>query len=157
MTGLLLPHKYQLKQQTSYLTTDLKQFSALLDLKRWSELMVWQRVSDPQNIYFSTPSNGVGAHALIEHHFGKIELTITKQTEQEMQFSMLFDNEHSAKGLLRFIRHDNATVVLWQMSGTINTPLLGGYAALYVEYYLKQMMISAFNNLQTELKLRAAI
>ncbi|MBD1580914.1 hypothetical protein [Pseudoalteromonas sp. S16_S37] len=154
---MLLPHKYQLKQQTSFATTDLEQLSPLLDLKRWSELMVWQRISKPQNMYFSSPSYGIGAHALIDHHFGKIELTITKQTELEMQFSVLFDNEHSAKGQLLFIRHNNSIMVVWQMNGAINSPLLGGYAALYVEYYLQQMMISAFNNLQTELKLRAAI
>ncbi|WP_152084908.1 hypothetical protein [Pseudoalteromonas sp. A25] len=141
----------------TFSTTDKTQLSSLLDLRRWSELMAWQRISKSQQLYFSSPSQGIGAHASIEHQLATVELTITKQTPQGIHFSVLFNNEHSAQGQVRFVQQDQSTTVIWQISGTINSTLLGGYAALYLEYNLRQLIISAFNNLQTELKLRAAI
>ncbi|CAH9056067.1 hypothetical protein PSECIP111854_01717 [Pseudoalteromonas sp. CIP111854] len=155
--GLLLPHKYQLKQQITFSTTDERQLFALLDLKQWSKLMMWQRISQTQYIHFSTPSTGVGAHAAIDHQLGRIELTITKKTKQGIEFSMLFNNEHSAIGLLTFTHHNDSITVNWQISGAVHSTLLGGYTALYIEYHLRQMIISAYNNLQSELKLRAAL
>ena len=149
-----MPHKYQVKQHFTYSTKEPQLLSALFDIRRWSELMGWTYLISPERIYFSTPSQGVGAHAVISHALGQIELSVTEQTQNRMQFSVLFADEHNAKGTLSLAHQDNSISVTWHISGSINTPIIGGYTALYIEFYLRQMLISAFNNLQTDIKLR---
>ncbi|WP_158678138.1 hypothetical protein [Pseudoalteromonas sp. T1lg23B] len=151
-----MPHKYHLKQQKTFLTTDIQQLSPLFDLQVWSRLMLWDRMQGTTDILISTPSTGVGAHATIQHQFGNAEITITKNKAQGIHFSVLINNEHTATGQLTLVPLENAVSVQWYLSGVIHSTIFGGYMALYVEYYVQQLMISGFNNLQTELKLRAS-
>ncbi|WP_139158832.1 hypothetical protein [Pseudoalteromonas byunsanensis] len=109
------------------------------------------------DILISSPSTGVGAHATIQHQFGNVEITITKKKAQAIHFSLLINDEHTAAGQLTLTPLNDSITVHWQVSGVIHSTIFGGYIALYMEYYVQQLMISAFNNLQTELKLRASI
>ncbi|MCF6434999.1 hypothetical protein [Pseudoalteromonas sp. MMG022] len=156
LAGLLLPHKYHLKQQKTFLTVEAQQLSSLFDLQAWSQLMRLNRVKGTKDILISIPSTGVGAHATVQHQFGKAEITITKKDAHGIDFSLLINNEHTAAGQLTLTPRNDSITVHWHVTGVIHSTIFGGYMALYMEYYIHQLMISAFNNLQTELKLRAS-
>ncbi|TMO58778.1 hypothetical protein CWC18_17130 [Pseudoalteromonas aurantia] len=153
--GLLLPHQYQVHRSQTLTTTQPYVFNLLLDLKNWPNIMAWHRLAGVKNINVSTPSRGVGAHIELAHTLGHLEITIVKQSDNNLEFSLLINDEHVGAGQLTSVLSANETKIDWHLNGMIHSNLFGGYIALYCEFYLEQMIISALNNINTQVKLQA--
>lgn len=117
--------------------------------------MAWHRLSGVKKINVSTPSRGVGAHIELAHTLGHLEITIVKQSDNNLEFSLLINDEHVGSGQLTSVLSANETKIDWHLNGMIHSNLFGGYIALYCEFYLEQMIISALNNINTQVKLQA--
>jgi hypothetical protein len=46
--------------------------------------MAWHRLAGVKNINVSTPSRGVGAHIELAHTLGHLEITIVKQSDNNL-------------------------------------------------------------------------
>ncbi|MBQ4849179.1 hypothetical protein [Pseudoalteromonas sp. MMG012] len=153
--GLILPHQYQVTQSRTIQTQNTSDVNLLLDLKNWPAIMAWHTYSGLTSPKISTPSTGIGAHIKLEHTIGYLEITIVEQTTNRMAFSVLINDEHTGYGKLTITPTGSSTKIEWYLNGTIHSSILGGYMALYCEFFLKQMIISATNNLNSQLKLQA--
>lgn len=118
--------------------------------------MAWSSIGGLSPPHISSPDTGVGAHIKLIHSFGDLEMTIINQTDTHLAFSLLINNEHTGQGTLTITPLPEKITIEWQLQGIVHSSILGGYIALYCEYYFKQMLISATNNLNSQLKLQAA-
>ncbi|WP_157592879.1 hypothetical protein [Pseudoalteromonas citrea] len=153
--GWLLPHQYQVNHSQTIATTQPHPFKLLLDLKNWPNIMAWHRLTGIRNTSISTPSTGTGAHIKLEHALGHLEITVVKQSDHNLEFSLLINDEHAGYGRLTSTTSANKTKINWHLNGMIYSSLFGGFIALYCEFYLEQMIISAINNINTHVKLQA--
>jgi hypothetical protein len=153
--GLLLPQQYQIHRSQTIATNQSDAFKLMLDLENWPKIMAWHRLKGVNDVSISKPSSGVGAHIKLTHTLGHLEITIVKQSSNKLVFSLLINDEHTGYGKLMSTSSNGTTKIDWHLNGMIHTSLFGGYIALYCEFYLEQMVISAINNINTQVKLQA--
>ena len=152
--GLALPHSININKTLLIHKTNSNAYSLISDLKYWPELMSLQSYHGLQAIKISQPSNQIGAHLNLTHKLFRMEITITKMSAEQFQFSALFDNEHNLQGTFNIKKNKNSQQIDLTLAGNANYAIMGGYIALFFEYFCDQVTTSMFNNLYSNTLLK---
>ena len=143
----MLPHSININKTVQLNKANSKAYKLISDLTYWPELMSLQSYPGMQAIKVSQPSDQIGAHLNIRHNLFKMEITITKKSPEQFQFSALFNNEHSLQGAFNIRTKENNQEINLTLAGNANYAIMGGYIALFFEYFCDQVTTSMFNNL----------
>lgn len=149
VVGLLLPQQYRI-DKTSAIETTPSHLQALIgDFTQWPKWSPWQKIAPDIQFSLGNPSAGVGAHQFWETRWGSGEMTITNITPSAIYINVLFNQEHIVNGKISFIEEHNTTILSCQLTGEVNTPIVGGYLALLNKYILANSIKIGLNNLKT--------
>ncbi|WP_440054943.1 hypothetical protein ACSLBF_01940 [Pseudoalteromonas sp. T1lg65] len=152
--GLSLPHQYHLSRTVllNYPQSDTRLTPLRID--HWPQLFNW---NEGQAIALQEISSEryVGASTIIKHQWGEAELTITSILDNELQLVIHISPEHFINVSIKVDNENELRHLIISLDGTVNTPIIGGYLALFVKQYLLQQLDSALNHMNTLYKLQA--
>ncbi|WP_199526670.1 SRPBCC family protein [Pseudoalteromonas sp. bablab_jr004] len=149
VVGLMLSQQYTVDKSIRISASAEEIASLVSDFNQWPEWQPWQAVDPSIEFIIAEPSQGVGAHQFWQSRFGKGEMTITQLNKNAMMFNILFNQEHIAKGEIRFSNAADGVEVRCTLQGEVNTPIIGGYLALLSQYILNNSVKLALNNIKT--------
>tara|TARA_Y100000782_G_scaffold115255_1_gene156253 strand:+ start:9744 stop:10250 length:507 start_codon:yes stop_codon:yes gene_type:complete len=127
--------------------------SLVTDLNQWPQWQPWEAVDPSIQFTIAEPSQGVGAHQFWDSRWGAGEMTITQMNDEGMSFNILFNQEHIARGSIRYLNQGNDVEIICTLHGEVNTPIIGGYLALLSQYILNNTVKLALNNIKTHAQL----
>lgn len=152
--GLLLPQQYQVSKSVKINAKKSEIAPYVSDFAKWQTWSPWEKLDPSIKFSVAKPSSGLGAHQFWQGRWGDGEMTITSISESEINFNILFNDEHIASGTIRFSPQQAHTDIFCEIKGEITTPLIGGYLAILNQYILTNTAELGLNNLRTTVQLR---
>ncbi|WP_394184586.1 SRPBCC family protein [Pseudoalteromonas tetraodonis] len=154
VVGLLLPQNYHVQKSIKINARAPVIKSLVEDFTQWYKWSPWQQIDPNIKFNIGEPSSGAGAYQSWEGKWGKGEMTISALSDNEVVFSVLFNQEHIITSKLLFSPHTKT--VTWQIEGQATMPLISGYVAIFAENILGNIVTLGLNNLKTVAQLSDA-
>ena len=154
VVGLLLPQNYHVQKSIKINARAPAIKSLVEDFTQWYKWSPWQQIDPNIKFNIGEPSSGAGAYQSWEGKWSKGEMTISALSDNEVVFSVLFNQEHIITSKLLFSPHTKT--VTWQIEGQATMPLISGYVAIFAENILGNIVTLGLNNLKTVAQLSDA-
>ncbi len=155
VVGLFLPRQYSVTQKITIASTPAAVFAQVHDLRNWTNWMPWSEQSQGLSITQGAITQGVGATQrwVAKDGAGSLEVVASKADEfleYELRFGAEDTAESREQARARIEMHplSTGTEVVWSMQGRINTPVVGGYFALYMNRLAGVMFRQGLRNLK---------
>ncbi|MBE0363079.1 hypothetical protein PULV_a0705 [Pseudoalteromonas ulvae UL12] len=149
--GFFLPTHYAIKQDININANPSSIHYWTDDLVRWPNWQAWHILTPQLEFIYGEKTEGVGAFLAWQNEQVEGELTISHINGQQIDYNMLFNNEHLALSQLSFtVIAPTQTKVTWSIKGEINTPVLAGYLTLYYKVVLAQALELGLRNLKEQ-------
>ncbi|MDP5211754.1 SRPBCC family protein [Pseudoalteromonas tunicata] len=160
VVGFFLPTHYKIEKSIQIEATASALNYWLFDLNNWPTWQVFQMLSPDLNFVFGEKTKGVGAFLAWQGPYQTGELTFSKVDERNIQFNVLFNDEHLAFGNLNIepimLKSDvTKQLVNWSLEGEIHTPIFAGYLALFHNIVLSSALETGLKNLQAQAEINA--
>jgi len=152
--GLFLPKDYSVSRSVSIKASNELIHEYIGNLENWEQWTTW-KLDDPTMVIFKgIKSQGVGAGQSWKGSSGEGKLEFTASSViNGIEYDLYFDesNLKSEASMLYSKDNDNAeaTIVTWNMTGTIDIPILGGYFAIMIDSMIGTMFDRGLSRLKS--------
>lgn len=158
--GFLLPTHYQIKKSIYIEATPTSLDYWLFDLKNWPSWQTWHLINPDLTFIFGEKTRGVGAFLAWQGRYQTGELTFSMVDDKNIQFNILFNDEHLAFSALKiepiiFHKDRSKYLVSWTIEGEITPPIFAGYLALLHKIILSSALEVGLKNLQSQTAINA--
>ncbi len=133
--GLVLPNEYVVSRSV-VIEAEAEEIHAFVgELRRWETWGPWSEDDPTLVVTYGAKTSGIGANQSWTGKDGKGSLTITASSPRRgVRYDLAFnDGAYRCRAAIRYHAGEGHTFVSWMMRGRLDTPVLGGYAALLVE------------------------
>lgn len=160
VVGFFLPTNYKIKKSIYIEATASNLNYWLFDLKNWPSWQVWHMLNPDLTFIFGEKTTGVGAFLAWQGRYQTGELTFSMIDAKNIQFNILFNDEHLAFSTLLvepvFLHPElNTQIITWSIEGEINTPIFAGYLALFHRIILSSALEAGLKNLKAQTAINA--
>ncbi|NTS78335.1 SRPBCC family protein [Catenovulum sp. SM1970] len=146
--GLYLPDDYKVERQIKINAPADEIHIYVGNLDRWHKWTIWQDLEPDMQINV-LKSEGVGAEQRWSSKSGTGSLTFTRTDDfYGVDYDLVFDSSTTAKAGIHYSLADQATIVSWQMSGQVTTPVIGPYVAMMMDGMLGPTFEKSLINLK---------
>lgn len=133
--GVLLPKEYVVSRSITIeaKAEDIHDFVG--DLRRWETWGPWHEADPSLAVTYGAKTSGIGASQSWTGKDGNGSMEITASSPRRgVRYDLAFnDGAYRCRAAIRYHPKEDHTVVSWMMRGRMDTPVLGGYAALLIE------------------------
>ena len=153
--GYLLPTEYSVTKSVTISATPEEIHEYVGDLKTWSHWTPWTGKDPDMQITLSEITNGIGAsQSWTDKHGGGSLLFTSSSPKNGIEYDLFFQaGKYTSKSSIKYeTRGKDATKVIWQLDGDANTPIIGGYFALFLRYSIGKMFKSGLDKLKSILE-----
>jgi hypothetical protein len=133
VVGAFLPSEYSVSRSIVIDAKPSAIHELVGDLKRWPEWGPWLDADDSIEVTLGKNTTGVGAERTWTSHRGDGRIVLTESaSETGITYDMTFGSGIS-KSWIRYQPEGDSTRVTWQVDGTADTPVVGGYVVLMMD------------------------
>lgn len=133
--GLVLPNEYVVSRSV-VIEADAEEIHGFVgDLRRWELWGPWRDEDPTLVVTYGTKTSGIGASQSWAGKDGNGSMELTASSPRRgVRYDLAFeDGAYRCRAAIRYHPGEGNTLVSWMMRGRVDTPVLGGYAALLVE------------------------
>lgn len=133
--GVLLPNEYVVSRSVDIEAEAEAIHEFVGDLRRWEQWGPWYEDDPELVVVYGEKTSGIGAGQSWMGRDGKGSLEITASSPRRgVRYDLTFgDGAHRCRAAIRYHPGADDTTVSWVMRGRMDTPVLGGFAALLME------------------------
>jgi len=133
VVGIFLPKDYEVRRSVVVDAKPSAVHKYVGDLEKWKEWEPWTEADPTLEVTLGKKTSGVGASQTWKSKDGDGKLTFTAtDSDKGVEYDMSI-GEWSSKGALRYDAVEKKTKVTWEMAGTVDMPVIGGYLALMMD------------------------
>ncbi len=135
LVGFFLPRDFTITRAIDIAAPPEAIHAEVGDLSRWQDWTPWSQGDAEISIAVSQPSSGPGATLTWSDQSGTGKLTILDSSPKTgIDYELAFgETGDKAKAFIHYQPIANGTRVEWQMRGSMDIPVVGGYFAMLVE------------------------
>ncbi len=150
LIGLTLPTGYEVARTTVIHAEPEKIHLYVNDLTKWDAWAPWKEEDPSVVITIGDKTFGVGANQSWVGKDGNGSLTFTQSSPQKgIRYKLSFnDGMYKCNAAFQYDRAGENTKVLWNMTGDMNFPVVGGYLALMMDSMAGPMFERGLSNLK---------
>lgn len=137
IVGLLLPQDYRVERSITIDADRATVHRLVGDTANWEQWSIWQ-VHDP-SLVLTPGSQTTGPGATLrwegdqEGSDGRL-VFLASDPQLGVTYDLFFQNDQArAQSAMRYSGSDGRTTVTWAMTGDLDTPVLGGYIAPFMD------------------------
>ena len=133
--GLVLPREYAVSRSV-VIEAEAEEIHGFVgDLRRWDLWGPWKEDDPTLVVTYGAKTSGIGASQSWRGRDGNGTLEFTASSPRRgVRYDLSFnDGTYRCRAAIRYHHRDGHTLVSWLMRGRMETPVLGGYAALLME------------------------
>lgn len=156
--GLVLPMEYAVSRSV-VIEAEAEAIHAFVgDLRQWELWGPWKEDDPTLVVTYGEKTSGIGASQSWHGKDGNGFLEITASSPRRgVRYDLSFnDGELRCRAAIRYHPEEGRTRVSWLMRGRMETPVLGGYAALLLEPVVGGLFDRGLANLKETVEGRAA-
>ena len=143
LVGVFLPKDFSVQRSVRIDTNPTHVSVYIVNLNQWPHWSPWKDYDETMEVTLGDQILGVGANQSWKGDSSTGRLEFTKVSDDRVEFTCYFgDTQSEADCYLSFVPDGDATKVEWGMSGSIDTPIIGGYFAMLMD----QMVGSKFEH-----------
>ena len=133
--GFFLPSSYEVKRSVVIDAKPSAVHKYVGNLEKWGEWEPWTEGDPTIETTLGKKTSGVGASQTWTGKEGDGKLTFTaSDSDKGIEYDMEFDGgKWKSKGAMRYEAVEKKTTVTWEMTGTVELPVIGGYMALMMD------------------------
>lgn len=133
--GVLLPNEYVVSRSVVIEAEAEAIHGFVGDLRRWELWGPWYEDDPGLVVAYGKKTNGIGASQSWTGKDGNGSMEITASSPRRgVRYDLAFnDGAYRSRAAIRYHPGESNTRVSWMMRGRMDTPVLGGYAALLIE------------------------
>ena len=134
VVGLFLPKDFTVKRSVHIDTNPTHVSVYIVNLNQWPHWSPWKDFDETMHTTLGDQIHGVGAHQSWTGDSSTGRLEFTAVSKERVDFTCYFEETQSeAACYLSFVPKADGTQVEWAMSGSVDTPIVGGYFALLMD------------------------
>lgn len=134
IVGLFLPKDFVVKRSVQIATNPTHVSVYIVNLNQWPHWSPWKDYDETMKTTLGDQIHGVGAHQSWSGDSSTGRLEFTAVSKERVDFTCYFeDTDSEADCYLSFVPVGDGTQVEWSMSGSVDTPIVGGYFALLMD------------------------
>lgn len=141
LIGIFLPKNFSVSRSISINASTELIHNFVGNLDNWEQWTTWKLDDPSMSIFKGAKSQGVGASQSWKGDSGEGKLEfIESSTEKGIVYDLYFDggDQKSVSSMLYSKDGDN-TLVTWNMSGSMEIPVLGGYFVMMMDSMIGKM------------------
>lgn len=153
--GYVLPSKYAITKSITISATPAEIHEYVGDLQKWESWTPWTGKDPEIEITLSEITTGIGAsQSWTDKHGGGSLLFTSSSPNNGIEYDLFFQaGKYRSKSSIKYeSRGKDATKVIWQLDGDTNTPIIGGYFALFLRYSIGNMFKTGLTQLKAILE-----
>ena len=133
--GVLLPNEYAVSRSVVSDAEAEAVHGLVGDLRRWELWGPWYEDDPDLVVTYGQKTSGIGASQSWTSRDGNGSMEITASSPRRgLRYHLAFnDGAYRCRAAIRYHPGEGDTLVTWMMRGRMDTPILGGYAALLME------------------------
>ena len=149
IVGLFLPKDYTVRRQVTIDTNPTHVSVYIVNLNQWPHWSPWKDYDETSVTTLGDTIHGVGAHQSWTGDSSTGRLEFTAVSKERVDFTCYFEDTSSeADCYLSWVPNGEATEVEWSMSGSVDTPIVGGYIALLMDSMVGPMFEHGLNKMK---------
>lgn len=156
LLGFFLPNNYEISRRIVVEASPAEVHSMVANLENWVHWNPWQTQDADMLITIGELSQGVGASQSWQGEKGSGKLVFTKvEPNRSIDYDLSFDESMHAKANIAYLpgeENDNSTEIIWEMQGTIDTPVIGSLFALIIRKMVAKDFDQGLDNLKQALE-----
>ena len=147
--GLFLPSDYKITR-TVHIETNPTHVSAyIVNLNQWPHWSPWEEGDPTLVVSLGEKTSGVGASQSWQGDSSNGRLEVTALTDTSIRYVCYFDDDsNSADCEMTYVKAGDGTDVTWDMSGSMDVPVIGGYLVLMLEGMVGRMYETGLKKLK---------
>jgi len=148
--GFALPSTYTISRSVTIQSDPTHIHTLVGDLHRWPDWTPWIKADPSIVVTFGDITEGVGAHQSWTDNSGGGELTFTRSDpDWGVAYDMNMDNgKYLSQSTMEYKRTDNATEVVWTMTGRNGNNPFNRYFGLMMDPMVGPMFEDGLNRLK---------
>jgi hypothetical protein len=129
--GLILPRDYQVAREIFIAQPPSVIHPYVANLERWSEWTPWKDMDETIVTTVGDIKEGVGATQSWDGKSGDGRLVVTRSDpETGVAYDLFFDSDKwECKASVDYAAEGSGTKITWTMTGSVPTPIVGGFLA----------------------------
>ena len=148
--GIFLPKEYTVSRSVVIDATPQQIHPYLNDLNNWPLWSPWVENDPTLKVTVGDIASGVGASQSWVGKDGDGSLVFTESSIQEgIDYDLEFNQgQFQCKGIFEYLPEGQVTDVVWEMKGSVDTPVLGGYFAAKMDTWVGAEFEKGLQNLK---------
>ena len=153
--GYFLPTQYSINKRINISAPSAKIHEYVGDLEQWTEWTVWDGKDPNVEIKRGDKTTGIGANQSWKDKHGGGSLVFTSWSpDKGVEYDLFFQaGKYKSKSKIEYTpKSKDKTEVNWTLTGDTNTPIIGGYFSLFIQYSVGSMFQKNLNQLKFQLE-----
>lgn len=151
VVGYFLPTQYTINKSITISSSSAHIHEYVGDLKKWDLWTPWKAEDPDIVITTSEKTTGIGANQSWKDKHGGGSLVFTSWSpENGIEYDLFFQaGRYKCNSAIEYDSTSRIkTKVRWTMQGDMNTPIVGGYFAVFMKYSIGSMFQQGLNQLK---------
>ena len=153
--GYFLPTQYSITKRITINAPKTEIHNYVGDLHKWKEWTVWDGKDPDVVITTGEKTTGIGANQSWQDNHGGGSLVFTAWSpDKGVEYDLFFQaGKYKSKSKIEYSSKSNdRTEVKWTLHGDTQTPILGGYFSLYIQYSVGSMFEQGLSQLKFKIE-----
>ena len=150
--GYFLPTNFDVSKTITISSTAAHIHEYVGDLNKWQTWTAWKGEDPEIEITIGERTTGIGASQNWKDKHGGGSLTFTSWSpEKGVEYDLFFQGgKYKSKSAIQYDSSSQTrTRVHWTIEGDMNTPIIGGYFALFMQFSIGKMFQDGLNELKS--------
>lgn len=158
VVGFFLPNDFTIRRSVTVEASPERLYELVGDLENWAEWGPWKDADESLQVDIGEQSSGVGASQRWMGKDGGGRLVFTEVDPDAGVVFDLFFNEDKFQNVssIRYTCQQETCEVVWEMSGRVPVPALGGYLAMTMDSMIGPMFEQGLLKLKAAAETRSA-
>ena len=154
IVGYFLPTQYSIHKKITINAPPAEIHEYVGDLKMWPHWTVWDGKDPEVKIITGDKTTGIGANQSWKDKHGGGSLVFTSWSpDKGIEYDLIFQaGKYRSKSKIEYASKSDKTVVNWTLDGDTNTPIIGGYFSLLLQYTIGSMFQQGLDQLKFQLE-----